>query len=201
METGKNKSYIATLALSVFCLIAIVGAATYAYFVPRIAGEGTDMNVSSGKIELKISESKIIGEDVKPILDSTKDTKAQINEFTISQAQNSTLNVCYSLYLAVEELGVNLKNQYFKFELVDSSNNVVSSGDFSEVVIPETGNAKIKIASNKTLMSQDSGNKYILRLWFSYDPVEDQTAYLTGGAETRSFKAHLVSEGVSGACK
>jgi len=199
-EKINNKSYIALMVLSVLCLIVIVTTATYAYFKPRITGEGSPISVSTGKVKLNISESKITANGLAPILDETKDTKAQKNSFTISRSSDSTLDACYSLTLEIDSIGTNLRNKFFKYEF-EYDNGKTITGDFSGLTYDEEGKASLPLLINQSLNEGVTENSYTLKLWFSYSTTEDQTAFLTGDVSTRTFNAHIKASGQSGACK
>lgn len=194
----ENKKYILTLCVSVLCLVIIVFSATYAYFTPFIKNEGKKMEFRAGKVKLNITENKINVGNLIPILDSTKETKAHRNEFTISNAEDSTLGSCYTLYLDVESIGENLKNKYFKYELLDSSGEIVKEGNFEGFNI-ET-DSRIELLANQEINKTNTSNSYVLRFWFSYDSNEDQTALLQGEASTKTFSAKITASGVSGTC-
>ena len=194
-----SKSRIILITVIVMSLIVIVLAVTYAYFAPKIIGEGKDMNVTTGNVNLSISESKINATNVLPILDSTKDTKAQKNSFTISRTEDSSLGACYSLYLVVDSIGNALKNEDFKYELSYGENIV--SGDFSNLIPDEDGVIKIGLLTNQSLTEEITSHNYTLRLWLSYRTDKDQTNILTGDGASRTFEAHILASGSSKACK
>lgn len=199
MEKVSRKTVVVMMCVSVLCLVIVVFASTYAYFTPFIEGEGDLINVISGKIKLNITENKINASNLAPILDSTKDTKAQKNEFTISRTDDSNLDACYSLYLVVDTIGSSLRNNYFKYELDYGVNTV--TGDFSNLNYEEDGTAKIGLLVNQEITDANPSNTYTLRLWLSYDPDNDQTSLLTGTAETRVFNAHILASGQNGKCE
>lgn len=204
MEEKSNKKYIAVMSLSVFCLIVIVVSVSYAYFTPRIVGEGKSVNAIAGKVKLQISESKINASNLLPIKDSSKSTKAQKNEFTISRTDESNLKACYSLYLVIDKIGDNLKNKWFKYELdyvnVDGQKSTLE-GNFENIVPEEDGTLKIAFLTNQEVNDVTTSRTYTLRLWLSYSDTEDQTFILLGDAESKTFNARILAEGVSGECK
>lgn len=201
MKETSNKKYIAVMCLSVFCLVVIIASVTYAYFTPRIVGNGKDVNVAAGKVKLEISETKIEVTNLLPIRDGNKDRLAEKNEFTISRKSDSNLNACYSLYLVIDEIGDNLKNKWFKYEFDYGSGNPIV-GDFASITPEEDGTLKLAFVTNQEL-SDDTVNSrnYTLRVWLSYSDTEDQSNILKGDAAARTFKAHILAEGVSGKCK
>lgn len=198
-KTNSNKSYVVVMVVSVLCLVIIIFSTTYAYFTPRITGDENPMTFSAGKVKLSISENKITASNLAPILDSTKESKAQKNEFTISRTSDSNLGACYSLYLVVDEIGEKLKNQYFKYELLYGDE--VLEGDFSNLTFnEEDGTATIPFLTNQIISDENLSNSYTLRLWLSYDPDNDQSDLLMGDLASRTFKAHIYANGISGKC-
>jgi len=200
MEKESNKSYIITMIVGILCLIVVVFSVTYAYFRPRITGEGKPIEAIAGTVKLSISESKITANALAPIRDTSKDTKAQKNTFTISRTEDSNLGACYALYLVVDEIGSAMQNEYFKYEL-DYGADTPISGDFSNLTFDEEGKASIGLLVNQEITDSKPQNSYTLRLWLSYDPDVDQTSLITGDATTRTFKGHVYASGKSGVCE
>jgi len=206
MKETSNKKYIAVMGLSVFCLIAIVASVTYAYFTPRVVGDGQSVNVIAGKVKLQISETNITANNLVPIRDGNKDRLAQKNEFTISRTDDSNLNACYSLYLIIDKIGDNLKNKWFKYELdyvnTDGEDATLEGTfeDFDSLTVLEDGSVRIGFLTNQELSDSVTSRTYTLRLWLSYSDTEDQSSILTGTSETREFSARVMAEGTSGKC-
>lgn len=203
MKDSSNKKYIAVMVLSVFCLVVIVASVTYAYFVPKIVGEGHGVNNFAGKVKLSISESKITANNVLPIRDINKDNMAQKNEFIISRNEDSNLDACYSLFLVVDNIGENLKSKWFKYELeyLDGGTNKTIEGNFEGIVPDSEGNMKIAFLTNQELNETITSRNYVLRLWLSYSDTEDQSSILMGDTNSRTFSGHIKAEGISGICK
>lgn len=204
MESYSKSRYYLMMGISVLCLVFLVGSVSYAFFRPMIIGDGSLIDVSTGKVKLNISEQKITAINLTPILDSTKSTKASSNSFTISRTDDSSLGACYSLYLVVEEIGANLRNKWFKYELdytdSDGSSKTIE-GNFGNLTLNEDGTANIGLLVNQEVSENNTSNSYTLRLWLSYDPVEDQSSILNGSEADRTFKAHINANGASGLCK
>ena len=104
----KNNYYV-LMGISIFCLIVIVFTSSYAYFKTQVRGEGKGMNAILGTIDLDITENSISTNNLLPISDSSKDTKAQIKDFTVKRTSNSNTDVCYNLYLVVDSISSNIK--------------------------------------------------------------------------------------------
>ncbi len=188
----KNNYYV-LMGISIFCLIVIVFTSSYAYFKAQVRGEGKGMNVIAGTIDLDITENSISTNNLLPISDSSKDTKAQIKDFTVKRTSNSNTDVCYNLYLVVDSISSNIKNsKYLKYELTDGSN--VVSGNLSKLGYNSDGKGYILLAKNKYLSKSDTtGNTYKLKIWLSYDKSANQNDLLNSNITT-----HIYASGNNG---
>ena len=192
LDKIKNNYYV-LMGISIFCLIVIVFTSSYAYFKTQVRGEGKGMNVILGTIDLDITENSISTNNLLPISDSSKDTKAQIKDFTVKRTSNSDIDVCYNLYLVVDSISSNIKNsKYLKYELTDGSN--VVSGNLSKLGYNSDGKGYILLAKNKYLSKSDTtGNTYKLKIWLSYDKSTNQNDLLNSNITT-----HIYASGNNG---
>ena len=192
LDKIKNNYYL-LMGISIFCLIVIVFTSSYAYFKAQVRGEGKGMNVILGTIDLDITENSISTNNLLPISDSSKDTKAQIKDFTVKRTSNSNTDVCYNLYLVVDSISSNIKNsKYLKYELTDGSN--VVSGNLSNLGYNSDGKGYILLAKNKYLSKSDTtGNTYKLKIWLSYDKSANQNDLLNSNITT-----HIYASGNNG---
>ena len=192
LDKIKNNYYV-LMGISIFCLIVIVFTSSYAYFKAQVRGEGKGMNVILGTIDLDITENSISTNNLLPISDSSKDTKAQIKDFTVKRTSNSNLDVCYNLYLVVDSISSNIKNsKYLKYELTDGSN--VVSGNLSKLGYNSDGKGYILLVKNKYLSKSDTtGNTYKLKIWLSYDKSANQNDLLNSNITT-----HIYASGNNG---
>ena len=192
LDKIKNNYYV-LMGISIFCLIVIVFTSSYAYFKAQVKGEGKGMNVILGTIDLDITENSISTNNLLPISDSSKDTKAQIKDFTVKRTSNSNTDVCYNLYLVVDSISSNIKNsKYLKYELTDGSN--VVSGNLSKLSYNSDGKGYILLAKNKYLSKSDTtGNTYKLKIWLSYDKSANQNDLLNSNITT-----HIYASGNNG---
>ena len=192
LDKIKNNYYV-LMGISIFCLIVIVFTSSYAYFKTQVRGEGKGMDVIAGTIDLDITENSISTNNLLPISDSSKDTKAQIKDFTVKRTSNSNTDVCYNLYLVVDSISSNIKNsKYLKYELTDGSN--VVSGNLSKLGYNSDGKGYILLAKNKYLSKSDTtGNTYKLKIWLSYDKSTNQNDLLNSNITT-----HIYASGNNG---
>ncbi len=192
MKDKYPKNYLLLMAVSVFCLIAIVFSSSYAYFKARIVNNTNPFELIGGTIKLQLNENSISGDKLLPILDSQKDTSSQIKNFTVKRTDDSNIDVCYNVYLVIESISDNIKNsKYMKYELTNGSST--TTGNFSTVAYQD-GKAIILLAQNKYLSKTNTtGDAYSLKVWLSYDGSVDQTSLLGG-----NFSAHIYAQGNSG---
>ena len=192
MKDKYPKNYLLLMAVSVFCLIAIVFSSSYAYFKARIVNNTNPFELIGGTIKLQLNENSISGDKLLPILDSQKDTNAQIKNFTVKRTDDSNIDVCYNVYLVIESISDNIKNsKYMKYELTNGSST--TTGNFSTAAYQD-GKAIILLAQNKYLSKTDTtGDAYSLKIWLSYDGSVDQNSLLGG-----NFSAHIYAQGNSG---
>ena len=192
MKDKYPKNYLLLMAVSVFCLIAIVFSSSYAYFKARIVNNTNPFELIGGTIKLQLNENSISGDKLLPILDSQKDTNAQIKNFTVKRTDDSNVDVCYNVYLVIESISDNIKNsKYMKYELTNGSST--TTGNFSTVTYKD-GKTIILLAQNKYLSKTNTtGDAYTLKVWLSYDGSVDQNSLLGG-----NFSAHIYAQGNSG---
>ena len=192
MKDKYPKNYLLLMAVSVFCLIAIVFSSSYAYFKARIVNNTSPFELIGGTIKLQLNENSISGDKLLPILDSQKDTSSQIKNFTVKRTDDSNIDVCYNVYLVIESISDNIKNsKYMKYELTNGSST--TTGNFSTAAYQD-GKAIILLAQNKYLSKTNTtGDAYSLKVWLSYDGSVDQTSLLGG-----NFSAHIYAQGNSG---
>ena len=104
MNEPISKNYVLLMSISVICLVVLVFAASYAYFQARIINNTNPFKITTGNVKLRIDSNSISGTGMAPILDSTKDSKASIKNFTVKRTTDSNLAVCYNLYLVVDSI-------------------------------------------------------------------------------------------------
>lgn len=194
MKKTISKNYVLLMVISVVCLVVLVFASSYAYFQARIINNTKSFKVTAGNAKLTINSNSISGTGIKPILDSSKDTKASIKKFTVKRTNDSNKAVCYNLYLVVDSISANIKNsKYLNYEFSKGSSSS-TLGNFSTVTYGSDGKAYILLSSgNKLASSNTAGDSYTLKIWLSYDANNDQNSLLGG-----NFKAHLYATGNTG---
>ncbi len=195
MKKSISKNYILLVIISVVCLVILVFSASYAYFQTRIVNNNSNpLNVTAGSASLTISGNTIAASALAPIYDSTKDSKASIKTFTVKRSSDSTLAVCYNLYLVVDSISSNIKNsEYLKYEIAKGS-STATAGNFKSVTYGTDGKAYILLGSGNQLASTNTtGDTFTLKMWLSYSDSVDQTSLLGG-----SFSAHLYATGNTG---
>ena len=193
MKEFKDKNYKLIMGISVMCLVLIIFASSYAYFKTKIINNTNPFSVKVGKVDLLIDTNQITIENAAPILDEDKNEKAVTKTFTIKRTSDSNLDICYNLYLVIDQITDNIKNsKYLKYELTDKKSGEVISKNLSTAAYSE-GKSTILLKNQYLSDSDTSGVEYELKVWLSYDEVEDQTSLLGG-----SLTAHLYVSGMQG---
>ena len=193
MKEFKDKNYKLIMGISVACLVLIIFASSYAYFKTKIINNTNPFSVKVGKVDLLIDTNQITIENAAPILDEDKNEKAITKTFTIKRTTDSNLDICYNLYLVIDQITDNIKNsKYLKYELTDKKSGEVITKNLSSVGYEE-GKSTILLKNQYLSESDTTGVEYELKVWLSYDEVEDQTSLLGG-----SLTAHLYVSGMQG---
>lgn len=171
------------LILIVMTLIVSVGTLTYAYFEGSILNDSTNTTtVTTGKININISDASVVVTNVKPLVteeDSTKNTNQFVYEqasfvkkFTISNEADS-LNVCTGLYLKINSIDAPLVSQYFKYKIVRDDTGTSIEGDFSEASTEAD-----KFLGSLLFFNSGESKSYTMYVWIEYASDADQTSML-----------------------
>ena len=171
------------LLIFILIVIAISVGVSYSYFQANIEKiDENPVNVSTGSINLNVSDVSVKVDNIIPIYDNQYETLAYNKEFVVSNV-NGTLNACTSIFLNLPDFPSDLKNEYLKYKLV-TSGNTIYEGNFSN------------ISDNKLLLSNDiylkSGeyDVYNLYIWISYDENLNQMKMLD-----KNFNANIYVKG------
>ena len=194
----KHNKYLIISVTSIIMIVAL--GVSFAYFAPAIEGIGSNMSITVGKLELDVSDSNVIVNPqtpLKPIYASQVDTSSDAyrNTFTVANSSDSATEVCYSISLAVDSIGANIANKWFKYKLTDGTNTV--TGTFQNAT---AGATKELLTGYYKGKGDTSSNSYTLTLWLEYDEIEDQSFILKGDDTSRTFSGHLLANGESKTC-
>ena len=171
------------LILIVLLLVSASIYLTYSYFIPRvISNDINDVNVSSGKLELRIDDVSVSSLEISPIYDSDYEMLAYNKDFEL--ISDSTLNACAKLYLRINNISDSLKSKYFKYRLI--SDGVDKTGDFTTAK-----NGEDMLILDNIYLEGKSTKYYDLYLWISYQDDIDQMDMLS-----TQIDASLVVKGV-----
>lgn len=193
-----NKTSLIIMSVTgILIIICGVIGATYAWFSTQVEGTGELIKVTAGVLEVAFTETTTINvSKVEPIYDTSKDTKAYKNVFSIYHDDTSNLDACYKIELVVDSLQDKFKTSYLKWELysTDTSSALVA-GDFSGF----TTGGTYTIKENISLANADKHN-YEFRVWFSYSDTDDQTSFLQNNSDN-AMTAHLRVTSTNGLCQ
>ncbi len=172
------------IIVSIFIFISVI-VTTYAYFSTNILNDVINRTgVTTGSINMSISDNEVNVIGHYPIYDETYSTLAYSKSFTVTN-HNDSLNICSSLYLSVDSIDKELRTKDFKWKLI-SSDGKQYDGDFSNIK-----DSKILLLNNIFYNSGDS-KVYTLYIWVSYNDSYDQMSLLD-----KSLSSRLYIEGTS----
>ena len=160
----KNK--VKYLIIIILILIAATSVVTYAYFSAKVVSNDiNDVNVSSGKLNIKIDDVSVNASEISPIYDDDYEMLSYNKDFEI--ISDSSLNACSKVSLHINDISDTLKSDYFKYRLV--SENIDVSGTFKDAKVGED----LTLLNN--LYLEKGTTKYFdLYLWISYQDDIDQ---------------------------
>ncbi|MBQ4263636.1 MAG: hypothetical protein IJB83_05305 [Bacilli bacterium] len=167
---------------SILVLVSSVLVITLAYFGAEIIENGVNpTGVTTGSLDVSLSDSAVSVSNLKPIYAQYVDSMAYKKEFTITNAEDS-LDSSNDIYLSINNISNELKNQYFKYKVV--VDGAESGGNFSSAVNGE----RLQIYNDLAIKSNTS-KTISLYIWIEYAEGVDQLDML--GTE---LNANLVLE-------
>ena len=152
---------------SILVLVASVLVITLAYFGAEVIENGNNpTGVTTGSLDVSLSDSAVSVSNLKPIYSQYVDSMAYKKEFTITNAEDS-LDSSNDIYLSINNISNELKNQYFKYKVVVDKSE--KSGDFSGAVNGE----RLQIYNDLAIKSNTS-KTISLYIWIEYAQGVDQ---------------------------
>ena len=194
MIKNSNSMVIAFLAL--FVVVCSISGISFAYFSASVEGEGKEVTVTSGMIEITYAESDIVKPTLaEPIYDSLRESYAYSKVFQVAHSENSGTHSYYKIELKISTLPSKFANcKYVKYELINADTGS-SYGVRTFESVSGTGSV---ILANNINLPLDNVHNYMFRIWLSYDDDVDQSSLLTGNSST-AIKGQLVVTAQNGA--
>ncbi len=154
------------LIVIILVILSISIGVSYSYFSANIIKKDINgVDVSSGKVDIKIDDNSINAKDISPIYDEDYKLLSYNKDFEI--ISNSSLNSCSKIYIRINDISLGLRSKYFKYKLV--SENIEKDGNFEHATI----NEDMLILDNLFIKSKEV--KYFdLYIWVSYQDDVDQ---------------------------
>ncbi|MBQ4263574.1 MAG: hypothetical protein IJB83_04990, partial [Bacilli bacterium] len=152
---------------SIFILVVSVFAISLAYFGAEIIeNDNNPTGVTTGNLDVSLSDSAVSVSNLKPIYSQYVDSMAFKKEFTITNAEDS-LDSSNDIYLSINNISNELKNQYFKYKVVVDKSE--KSGDFSGAV-----NGERLLLYNDLGVKSNTSKTISLYIWIEYAEGVDQ---------------------------
>lgn len=207
-ERREIRNHIIKIGVIVVAIVTIGISLSYAYYSGNFSGQTEIDETNAARFDLTSTldtTPAILARDMQLVNTADIKTKAEKVDFTVTNANTSTVNGKYYIYLTDIQLTKNLYSDYFKWELVkveDSEETEIASGSFDDairegsVVEGEDYNVLTTaedMALNKIALDLNIGDtdSLIFRIWLENDPDVNQVS-LTNG----SFQGLLKIEAV-----
>lgn len=197
------RNHVIKIGILIVAIITIGISVSYAYYT-AVANEEVKVDkVQAGRLDITSTlETSGAINNAKMSLINASDVKNDADkvEFTVTNANTSTVSGRYFIYLTNIEITKNLYNEDFKWELVrvtSSGESTIANGSFATAVRsskPDAGESdKVlttaeNISLNKVALEipKATTDNLIFRLWLENDPVNNQLNLTEG-----SFKGRL----------
>lgn len=184
----ENKSNKFKLLIIIAITIPVIIGLSYAYFLAVIKGgtssvSGTSTSIFVFDLETE-NDGYINATGMYPIDDEDIDSLSEKGYFTVTTGANA-YDVTYSVKLTNITIDSALANTDFRWELLDSTNNQVATGNFSG-----TSNGSSIVLAQNLIICPSSSEDYTVRIWYHNDPVVNQTSMIN-----KSFSAKISVEG------
>lgn len=176
-----DKKYV---IITFLVLIVGVGTITFAYFQGSVLNDLINpTNVSTGSIDIKISDTSVNATDVEPLFTNGNNfEKASfVKHFSVTNGTN-TLNTCVELYLKVNSIDSALANSYFKYAIVNDDTGGTLIGNFDGA----TNGTELDLGS-LYFFEKGTVKNYTMYVWIEYSPDVDQTSMLNSQMKASLF--------------
>src|SRR5574344_315406 len=172
------------LIVIISILVVAVLATTYAFFGATIINTLINATgVTTGKVELTISDTSVNVSSLAPIYNADYKTRAYSKVFTVSNSSDS-LSACAKLYLNITNISESLKDENFKYAVI-SSDNHISKGNFSAANTTDD-----LLIFQSDFIATNSSKTYTLYIWIGNDDSQNQISMLN-----TSLTANIVVKG------
>lgn len=178
-----NKSLVVAIIL-ICMLIVLAISLTYAYFSKKVVQNGDDpvTNVQTGVIDVDFTTSEYISNSsAKLINDNEAYLLADKTVFSVSRsALNTVEKVYYTLSLVDINISDNLKSQYLKWRLYETTDITDSTKPLSSGTFENLEGDVMDLYNTKIPLAKDVIDEFVLLVWLSNDESKNQIDLLEG---------------------
>ena len=178
-----NKPLVVAIIL-VCMLIVLAISLTYAYFSKKVVQNGDDpvTNVQTGIIDVDFSTSEYISNsNAKLINDDEAYLLADKTIFSVARSSANTVEkVYYTLSLVDIDISDNLKSQYLKWRLYETSDVTDSTKPLSSGTFENLEGDVLDLYNTKIPLAKDVTDEFVLLVWLSNDESKNQLDLLEG---------------------
>ena len=183
------KTFIVPWVALIGVIVVLASGLTYAYFDFVTDSESeSSMKITATNLNVDLSISSVNLNNMVPIYDEYKDTKANTFTFTMSNTSRK-LSGCVDLYLGINSMSKKLANADFKWELTNNTTSTTTRGTFATV-----SDNRLLIKENENIPISTTYS-YTLKIWYSYRDDVDQS-FVSGA----SLNSKLMSVAYGGTC-
>ena len=176
---------------SLFALLFIgTFSVSLSYLGTRVVSSSANATMfHTGKLDLNVVDSKLENVMLVPIYDKDYHEKKNKKSFSIISSKES-LNSCTDIYLKINDISDELKNEYLKYRLI--SNNKIYEGNFKDA--ESEGNL---LLADHVFIEKDTTNKFELYIWISYADGVDQMSMLNKNLTSKIVVKSYDSENIN----
>ncbi len=203
MTTKKEiKRHIIKIGILLVSVVLLGTSLSYAYFTANISGRVEIEETTAARLDITsdLPESTTINNSQLQLIDQAeKETKSEKVEFSVTNANTSTVNGQYFIYLTDIKLTKNLYSKYFKWELAkkeDNGETILSNGTFvdaersDEPAADENNNVKttaeeILLNSTGIRIPINHSDNLVFRIWVENDTEVNQISLTNGSFQGR----------------
>ncbi len=161
-----KEKYLVLWSVLVLLFIGTVGV-SLSYLGTKVnRGVINSTSVKTGKVNLKVIDSKLENVVLKPIYDKDYNKSAYKKEFSVITEEDS-LNSCASVFLDISEISESLKSEFLKYKLI--TKDKIYEGNFKHA-----NDIDNYLLADSIFIEKGSKTDYDLFIWISYSDDVDQ---------------------------
>lgn len=183
----KSKSEAKFIIYAIFLIVILIIFAislTYAYFSRNVTKNGDDpqTDFSTGVLDVDFLTSQYISNsDAVLIYDDEAYELGDKSTFSVTRSNLNTVEqVYYTVSLVDIDITDNLKSEYLKWRLYDTTEITATTEALSEGDFLDIEDNKIELHNTKIALAKNVTHNFTLLIWLSNDDAVNQNNLLEG---------------------